>query len=453
MRAKKIIIAFLILMSCLFSFLSNVIAADNVTIDITMFQGEKQTRFNKPIIVAGVWHYVNITIDQNIDEFTIKLYKGVTLPTGNKNETNYYEWKYDKNNATVWNDISRYGVDYIKRDYCTKSGDIYSFCVGVKDTLPNIADYCENWTMDVYNDGNKLHSEGIVVETPTTGPSLSKPSSIIFYVDPFTEMDAQGDAFFKIGNVGNIPLYVNIDNTKYSNIEITDLKGKILPEKFLPGEPSDPLYVILHSESWPPGIKEMDVQLNASCPISYFIDTDATITLQNSFVIDVPQLKIYVGHSNYKIEEIQGTGITFQHIEKLDMSEGEIKDIKAYVSGDGTVSLDVSADEENVKLLKLLDGSTEKNSPISFASTSNSERTITVKVEAISEGKTGTISYKLTTGGITQTYTTQITIGPPASHEKGTSISSVSIVQIVVIILVLLVVVYMVLSYFKHRRR
>lgn len=447
MKAKKIIIAFLIIMSCLFSFLSNVIAADDVTVDIIMFQGEKQTRFNKPVIVAGVWHYVNITIDQDIDEFTIKLYEGTTIPTGKKNETNYYEWKYDKNNATVWNDISGYGVDYIKRDYCVENGDIYSFCVGVKDALPNIADYCENWTMDVYNDENKLHSEGIVLETPTTGPSLSKPSSIIFYVDPFTEMDAQGNAFFKVGNAGNIPLYVEIDYKKYDNIEITNLNKKVLPGEI------DTNYVTLHSESWPPGIKEMDVQLNASCPISYFIDTNATITLQNSYVIDVPTLEIHVGHSNYEIIEIENTGMTFQYIKKLDMYEGEIKDIKAYISGDGTVSLDVSADEENVKLLKLFDGSTEKNSPISFASSINSERTITVKVEAVSEGKTGIITYRLTTDGITQTYTTQITIGPPSSHREETSTTSISIVQIVVIILVLLVVTYMVLSYFKHRRR
>jgi len=448
MRAKKIIIAFLILVSCLFSFLSTVIATDNVAIDISMLQGEKQTRFNRPVIVAGVWHYVNITTDQNMDEFTIRLYKGVTLPTGNKNETNYYEWKYDKNNATVWNDISGYGVDYIKRDYCVKNGDTYSFCVGVKDTLPNIAGYCENWTMEVYNNGNKLHSEGVVIETPEVGYSQYHiPGYINFYVDPFTKMDASGNDFFKIGNKGNIPLYVNIDSTRYSNIEISDLN-----KKFLPGE-NRTLYVTLHSESWPPGIKEKNVELNASCPKSYFVETNATIAFQNSFVIDVPQLKIYVGHSNYEIIEIGDTGIILQYVKKLDMSEGEIKDINAYVSGNGAVSLDVSTDKENVILLKLFDGSTETSSPISFTSTSNSERTITVKIEAISEGKTGEIRYNLTTGGKTYNYTTQITIGPPASHETGTSVSSVSIVQIIVIILVLLVVMYMVLSYVRHRRR
>jgi len=170
-------------------------------------------------------------------------------------------------------------------------------------------------------------------------------------------------------------------------------------------------------------------------------------------VIDVPTLQIYVGHSNYKIIPIEGTDITFQYLESINMDEGEIRDIKAYVSGDGPVTLEIWADEENVKLLKLLDGNTETTSPITFPSTSSSERTITMSVEAISEGKTGVINYKLTTGGVTKTYTTQITIGPPASQNVESFTMSLSIVQIIVIIVVLVIVSYMLLSYMKHKRR
>jgi len=266
---KVIILVFFIVITILFHFLSNITAADNVTINISMLDGEKQTRFSKQVIVAGIWHYVNITME-NTDVFTLRFYKGYTVPSENKNETNYYEWKYDKNNAIVWSDISGYDADYINSDYCTKNGNIHSFFIGIKDTFPNIVGYYENWTIEVYENGNKLDSEDVVVEKLKTGISKSAPSSINFYVDPFTEMDAQGDPTFKIGNMGNIPLYVNIDNIKYTDIEITDLNEKFLPGEFLPGENSNPLYVLLHSESWPPGVMQINVQLDGSYPQEYF---------------------------------------------------------------------------------------------------------------------------------------------------------------------------------------
>jgi hypothetical protein len=183
------------------------------------------------------------------------------------------------------------------------------------------------------------------------------------------------------------------------------------------------------------------------------VDTNATVTLYTSFIIDVPLLVIYVGHSNYRIDEIQGTGITFQYLERLNMYEGEIKDISAYVSGNGAVTVEVSADEKNISALKLYDGNTETRSPISFTSTNTSERTIVVTVEALGEGKTGILTYKISSDGVIKTYTTQITIGPPVSPDKGTSASPGFIMQIIVIIVVLLVVIYMVLSYVKNRMR
>ncbi|MDH7518016.1 MAG: hypothetical protein QHH19_06720 [Candidatus Thermoplasmatota archaeon] len=449
MRIIKNIIVFLIVITSLFSIFSNVTAIDNIIININMLEGKRQTRFNQPVIVAGIWHYVNIsTRTGSLDTFTFRLYKGYTVPSiGARDETNYYEWKYDKNSMNVWTDISGYSVDYIISDRCSKNGDTYSFCIGVKDTFPNIVGYYENWTIEVYENENKLHSEDVVIEKPKTGYSISKPSSIIFYVDPFTKMTVQGNTFFKLSNAGNIPLYVNIDYSQYDNIEINEMN-----KKFSVGE-TKTHYVTLHSESWPPGIKKINVQVEGSYPKTYFLDTNATVTLYSSFIIDLPTFEIHVGHSNYEIIEIENTGITFQYLKKLDMYEGEIKDIKAYVSGDGLVSLEIWADEENVRLLKLLDGGTETSSPIRFTSTISSERTITMRVEAVSEGKTGIINYRLTADGVTKSYTTQITIGPPKSTESKSFTMSLSIVQIVVIGLILVVIIYMFFSYSRHKRR
>jgi hypothetical protein len=185
----------------------------------------------------------------------------------------------------------------------------------------------------------------------------------------------------------------------------------------------------------------------------YFVDTNATVTLYTSFIIDVPQLVIYVGHSNYKIEEIQGAGITFQYQEKLNMYEGEIRDITAYISGNGAVTAEIWADEKNISALKLFDGDTEAHSPLSFTSTNTSERIIKITVQALSEGTTGILTYQITGNGIPKTYTTQISIGPPESSDEEDTGGSFSIMQFVIIGIVLLVVVYMIVTYLRNKKR
>jgi len=447
-QIKKQIIGFVILTLWITTLVTPSSAADTVTLSVSMLKGEQQTLFGRPALVAGIWHYVNITTDQSYDELSVIFYKGIILPTGNKNETNYYEWNYNNNNAVVWNDVSGYEIQYIKQNLCTRNTTQYSFCIGIKDTMPNIVDYSENWTMEIAHQGTALYSERIVVEKPKTGVSLSKPESIIFHVDPFIIMDASGDTFFKIGNIGNIPLYVNRITGQYDYIEITGIN-----EEFLPQDVTTE-YVTVHSQSWPPGIKKINMQLNGSYPRSYFVDTNATITLYSSFIIDVPQLIIYVGHSNFRIDEILGTDITVQYQETLTMNEGEKRDISAYVSGNGDVNVAIWADEKNISVRKLYDGTTETHSPISFVSTNTTERTIVVTVEALSEGTIGLLNYQVTANGITKTYTTRISIGPPTTPKNTmTAGLSISLVQIIIIILVLLVVVYMVVSYVKKRTR
>jgi hypothetical protein len=415
-------------------------------LSIHMFGGEQQNRFNTPVLVAGIWHYVNITINANVDILSLKLYKGSTPPAGNKNETNYYEWSYDNNNPSVWVDVSSYAITYIKPEFCSKTNALVSFCIGIKDTMPNIVDYYENWTLEVFSPAVPTAKHTIVVEKPETGISLSKPSTVLFRVDPFTAMDAQGDNFFKVGNKGNLPLYLDFDSEEYSNVEITDIEKKILPDE------TRTYYVTVHSKSWPPGFKKMNIQLTGVYPHSYFVDTNATVTLQTSFIIDAPELVVYVGHSNYEIEEIQGTGIVFQYLEKLTMREGETRDITAYVSGNGPVTLEIRADENNLSVLHIYDDSSEIRSPYSFSSSNNSERNFLISVKALSEGTIGILTYQLTANGVTKTYLTQITIGPPLAPDNEPG-NPASLMQIAVIVIVLLVVIYMILSYIRNKKR
>jgi hypothetical protein len=66
-------IIFLFLFISIFTVLSVVSAADDATLSIRMLQGEQQTSFNTPVLVSGVWHYVNITADQSIDTLSLRL--------------------------------------------------------------------------------------------------------------------------------------------------------------------------------------------------------------------------------------------------------------------------------------------------------------------------------------------------------------------------------------------
>jgi hypothetical protein len=445
MPARALVIAVVVTMS-LAPLVSMAFAADNVTVHVSMLDGQELSRFNKPLLVSGIWHFVNLTFDQDIDQFTVKLFKGDTAPA-ERNETNYYAWEYDEAAPQSFADISGYGSSFLNRN-STRKGNVYSFVIGVADTLPNIVKYCENWTLEVASSNGQLYSGRIVIEKLSTGISMSKPTSISFKVEPFTVMDAQGNTFFKIGNKGNIPVFIAMDYAQYQNvIEISDFN------KNLSVNEDTTYYITVHSKSWQPQIMELTIQGIGSYPRSFFIDTNATIVLYSSFIIDIPTLVITVGHSNYTINELPGTQITFQHLDQVRMAEGEEKDIDAYVSGSGTVELEVQADGQNVRLIKLFDNNLEKSSPLSFISSNTSERKITARIRAISEGTTGTITYTLTSDGSTQTYTTRIIIGPPTSIKPTASLNLDIVGRIAVILLVLFVVVYMIIVYVKHKRR
>jgi cobalamin biosynthesis Mg chelatase CobN len=134
------------------------------------------------------------------------------------------------------------------------------------------------------------------------------------------------------------------------------------------------------------------------------------------------------------------------------MYEGEIRDITAYVSGNGVVTAEIWADEKNISALKLYDGTTETQSPLSFTSTNTSERIITVKVKALSEGTTGILTYRINGNDVTKTYTTQISIGSPESPDEEGS-GGIPIMQIIIVVIVLLVIIYMIVTYLRNRKR
>jgi hypothetical protein len=426
--------------------------AAEIVVDVHILGESTQLSSGQQVLIAGIWHQINVTIEGlQPDTVTIKLYKGDTVPTGDKNATNYYEWSYNSSYDFPWRDVIRHrGFHYIKNASCVKTGNLYSFCVGISDTLPNVVFYKEPWMLEVYGDNTRIYREEIIIEKQTKGIAKSHGDFISFYIDPFTEMiDAASDHII-LKNTGNVPLEITIDYDPYNDLlEFTRFPQKISP--YSNGE----YYIQLHSESWQPQLMSGTGVCEGKVP-DYLIvnDTDATVVLFSSLAIDGPSLKIFVGHSAYELNTLLGSDITFQYKKHINMLEGEIRDISVYLSGDGEVNLDIWADEQNVKIHQILSQQQEVESPFTMRSSSSYEHTIVIRVEAIRENHVGYIHYDIQHDGNTQSFETQITIEPPTStSQEESSLNITSNMTIIVVICIVFVIGYMVISQVRYRRK
>lgn len=449
MGIKISLILFIVCIIVLFPFFSSVCAEDNTSVSIHMLGEAARTRFGNPVVVAGIWHFINVTLDDQIfTELNLIFYQGDSIPAiGLRDETNYYEWKYNAN-TQVWTDENEYeGYTYINDTNCQVSDNIYSFCVGVKDTLPAITNYHENWTLEIYKDGEQLHSENVALEKPIVGIAKSHADSIRFQVEPFTEMPDDGDDYFIIENTGNIPLDVTIDYGAYNDFfEVSDSGKKLSPYSTFN------YYVTLYSESWKPGKLTISGINRATGSISgSLIITTATITFNVTQIINAADLEVSIGHSNCEIKVIPGSHIVFQYEKTLEMDEGQVRDVTVYISGEGLVTLDIFGDGENVEILKV-SSEDQTGTPLIIASTNTSEYAVTVRVEALRENKVGVIYYNLEVDGEIHSYNTQITIGPPSSKQE-TSGGGIPTTTIIVALVIVLVIGYMIYSQIRYRRR
>ncbi len=68
------------------------------------------------VLVAGVFHYVDVTLPNKNEKICIIAFNGDTQPESQaRTENNYYKWEYDNG---VWNDASGYDSSYIDSSQC-----------------------------------------------------------------------------------------------------------------------------------------------------------------------------------------------------------------------------------------------------------------------------------------------------------------------------------------------
>ncbi len=459
---KKVIIGILIiLVFLLLQCFPIVLAQENVDIEINIVGSEPRYHEDTLVFVAGIWNNLKITMESDKPrDLKVILFKGNEIPN-EKNSTNYYEWIYDQNDANHWTSAVEYNsFTYIDTDKCEKTEKIYNFYVGISDTLPNTPFYKEEWKIEIYENNNKIYSENFYVEKPTKGIAKSHGDIIYFYIDPFTEMTSQGRDYFTLKNTGNVPLDISISySTLEYLIEFTSFTEKIHPSD------SANYHMSLHSNSWQPQLIT-DIGEGVGKIPEYIIidDSDAFVFLKSALAVNAPDLRVFVGHSKHElVENLFDIGLSFQYEKNIRMDEGDIKEINAYISGDGQLSISIWTDDtDNIRILDIYKNGEEINSPIDISSTSSTEQKITVKVEAIREKKSGDIKYKLETlDGRSHTYKTHIDINPLSDGslnditgiKNDSGFGSNSIITMVVVLSIFMVLGYMIISQLRSKRR
>jgi hypothetical protein len=258
-------------------------------------------------------------------------------------------------------------------------------------------------------------------------------------------MDAiNEEEYFIIGNTGNLPLTITIDYGAYNQLfDITNSSDKLSPDN------SFNHFATLHAESWKAGVFTVDGIAVGTIPEDLIITT-AAITLETSTSLDAADIEVSVGYSDYKIQAIPDTNIVFQYPESLEMYEGQIRDIRVYISGEGTAKLDIWADEINVEILSI-SARDQTGTPLTVTSTDTSEYAVTISVEALRENKVGEITYELEIDGRYHTYTTEITISAPEQEEGG--VVDIPVSSVIIGLIIVLVVGYMISIQIRHRRK
>ncbi|EMR73386.1 hypothetical protein MBGDN05_00701, partial [Thermoplasmatales archaeon SCGC AB-539-N05] len=326
----KFCLPMLVIFSLMISFCplhSTATDASVISISISIPDEKQQNSFGNPVIVTGIWHYVNVTMSEEISQFSLVLYEGYPMPTYEKrNETNYYEWEY---NADVWGDKSGYSFDYIQESNCIKNNKVYSFYIGIDSEATSTV----NWTLDVLINENSIYSVNISVEQQEFIDAFS--SQFInppIRIDPFTESAVIADHLYEI-KAHNTPCSLVIylsnqyvqyaDNININNYTHTTHENKIyIYEALIHPNETHLCEITVNPDNWRPGI--IHVNGNTTYSPRYYITSGWVALTPQPDLYPYPEILIRVGHSNYEIYESPENKITFQYENEINLEYNEI---------------------------------------------------------------------------------------------------------------------------------
>lgn len=440
----------IILLSLCVSSCFEVSADDTISVNISIIDQPAQIENEKPKIIAGLWHSLSFSgIEDNYNEIILTMYYGSTLPL-EKNMTNYFQWKYTPLVVNSWQQTTTYGNKTINPDKCWKESDLITFCVGIPDSLPSVIFYNEEWTFELSISNEIIYQDKFYLEKPTKGFAKSHGDRLSFSVDPFTEMNAEASDFLILKNTGNIPLNITLDfNVLDYLLSYTESSNQI--SAF-----SQQNYRLeLNAPSWKPQRIQQSGSASAYVSEYFLLDEDVSgtaISLKTALIIDVPTINIFVGHKNYQLTTLNSlTGFSFQYQKSISMSEGEIRTINSYLSGEGTAKITIQTNE-NISVLQMNKNDLPANSPFTIISTNENEQVISIKFKALSENRDGKITYIVETDGEMKSFTTKIDVGPPTTINQPSAIDGTSPITIIVLLALIFVAGYMLYNHLVHGR-
>ena len=436
-KHSSIMIIFTLLITNLF-LTTSISSADAQFVDLSIHipNGEPMTEYDYPVLVRGIWHYVNITLNKEIDKVTIFFYYGNT-PATEKDETNYYQWEYDHGG---WNDIE-HSSKYMEENYCYHDIGFYSFYIGI-DQYAEIG----NWTLELSINDEKLISKKIYVTNAVTSLTL-KTIPVTIKAEPFTEDYYTSEEGFTVENDGNVPLRISVDYGVYRDI----LSTINFSETLKPDQSAKYSILLSSRSSWEPGVLNIeaeDASLNAD--VLFMIPPKKVVNIiESNLSLGLPII-IEIGHIGYRLESLTGD-ITFQYPTIIDVYYDEIEDVFTYISGNGDVTVNINSD--NLRILNIFSGGVEVEPPFTVRSTNTSEYPIDIRFKGIRANTTGYIYYDLETGGEHNSFRTTIKVGPTRPIDKEDELDFTLIIELVIISCVVIVIVYMIFAQMRYRKK
>ena len=367
--------------------------------ELTIYIEDEQPQMNKygqKILVAGIWHRVDITLNTTCTEINITLTYG-NPSEHNLNIANYYEWSYNKT-QTAWYDL-QYNNTYIQTSKCNLKEQTYSFYIGTDAHV-----LYGSWDINIKLDGTEVYSESIAVEEPKTGLGQSA-GSFILPVTPYKRSKTASkdlNQHLTLMNEGNVPLAMSITYDRYEDrITITP------PCTLLHVGESIKHHITFDADAWAPRKIVINVEVEGETMLMIPSTTGMAITGNVKLPFDIT---IYVGHAGLELAEMDD--ITFQYKKKHYAEYKEPITFDAYLTGTLAATLDVSV--ENVKLIGVIYKGKTAKLPISFHLTNTSEEHIIVQVETDQDATTAYIHYTIRSvdGAINRTLTSELVVKP-----------------------------------------
>lgn len=111
---------------------------------------------NDSILVAGDFHFLNISIFNETEKITIIAYSGTAQPMQeNRSIQNFYQWEYEDG---FWKDASNYSSSYIDLSRCHRENDTVSFCVRLAQSAKP-----GSWTIVIFVGNKEISSSSFKI--------------------------------------------------------------------------------------------------------------------------------------------------------------------------------------------------------------------------------------------------------------------------------------------------